>query len=695
MTLRTLWLTAFGAVTQDCNIRRSISLIASFVKENMRYILNKIWIKFSLIVIFLLLILMAVVFQLITRRELTTQRAELQDNMERIAKMVASIRLMETDDDSLYSDWIDRILQSDPRQNLVYIAVFDSRQRLIAYALNPRDLAVNAELLTPQDEKEIILRMANGQIAADSWNDFDHVPVEIRFGRSSRGRVDVGFSLIEFNNRARQKLMMNLYILLNAFVVVVILSVLMGRRFSKPLNQLATAMMSISQGDLSVEVENRSRDEIGDLARSFNYMTRRLREKTAIDDFSRDLVFSLEHSKLIQMVADRIVNYMGAGQGALFLLHEKGSEIYAVSTWGWPAKINNQIILKFSSQQRIECLSKSEPFTLQDVSHSEHFDALLSQLQQQVDMQSIDLIAPLASHGETIGFVLLSPEVDGTGYDPDEKMFLRTLCHQGGMAIRNSFLLQELTEKERIKREIEIARAVQMNLLPSQEPSMPGLRIAGLCIPAMEVGGDYYDYFVIDKNRIAIVVADVSGKGASAAFYMAEIKGMMTSLANLISSPKELLCNLNKNLNKNIDRRIFTTMIYGVLNVKTREFVFVRAGHNAVVVRRAGRPRDVDALIPQGMGLGLVGDAVFRQNAEETKIRLESGDMLVLYTDGISEAMNSRREEFGEERLYELIADNHVADTQDMQQKIMQSVNEFVQDAKQHDDITMVIAQIK
>ena len=224
---------------------------------------------------------------------------------------------------------------------------------------------------------------------------------------------------------------------------------------------------------------------------------------------------------------------------------------------------------------------------------------------------------------------------------------------------------------------------------------MPALRIAGVCIPAMEVGGGYYDCFVSDKNRIAIVIADVSGKGASAAFYMAEIKGMMTSLANLISSPKELLCHLNKNLNKNIDRRIFTTMIYGVLNVKTREFLFVRAGHNAVVVRRAGRPQDVDALIPQGMGLGLVGDAVFRQNAEEAKIRLESGDMLVLYTDGISEAMNSRREEFGEERLYELIADNHVAGTQDMQQKIMQSVNEFVQDAKQHDDITMVIAQIK
>ena len=118
--------------------------------------LNRIWVKFSAIIVVLLLVLMAVVYYFFTQRELINERAELQDNMERIAKMVASIRLMETDDDSLYSDWIDRIMRSDSRQNLVYIAVFDTRQRLIAYALNAKDLAVNADLLTSEDEKEII-----------------------------------------------------------------------------------------------------------------------------------------------------------------------------------------------------------------------------------------------------------------------------------------------------------------------------------------------------------------------------------------------------------------------------------------------------------------------------------------------------------------------------------------------------------
>jgi len=655
--------------------------------------LNRIWVKFSAIIVVLLLVLMAVVYYFFTQRELINERAELQDNMERIAKMVASIRLMETDDDSLYSDWIDRIMRSDSRQNLVYIAVFDTRQRLIAYALNAKDLAVNADLLTSEDEKEIIMRLANGQIAEESWNDFDHIPVEIRFGRTSRGRVDVGFSLIEFNNRARNKKMMNIYILLNAFVVVVILSIIVGRRFTKPLNQLSSAMLSVSQGDMSIQVENTSRDEIGDLSRSFNYMTHRLREKNAIDDFSRDLVFSLEHSKIIQMVTDRIVQYMGARQGAIFLLQRQGQDLIAASMWAWPTQIERMISIKFTAKEEMDCLRRTEPFTVDDTNERKLFDLMLSGLKSRVSFERIDLIAPLISHGETIGFVLLAPELDGTGYDPDEKMFLATLCRQGGMAVRNSMLLQELAEKERIKKEIEIARAVQMRLLPAREPDVQGIKLSGLCLPATEVGGDYYDYYIIDEDRIGIVIADVSGKGTSAAFYMAEIKGMMTTLADLLTSPKELLSRLNNHLNKNIDKRVFTTMVYGVLDVKKRELVFVRAGHNAIVVRRSNRPGDIDALIPQGIGLGLVGDKVFREYSEEQIVQFNPGDMIILYTDGISEAMNSRKEEFGEERLYEIIASNNVDSVQGMQKKIMRSVNKFTGEASQHDDMTMVIAQ--
>ncbi|MBN1559239.1 SpoIIE family protein phosphatase [candidate division KSB1 bacterium] len=655
--------------------------------------MNRIWVKLSAVIIVLLLILMGTVFHFFTRREIRLERRELQQNMERVAKLIASIRFADAADLFMYQDWIDRIMESEAGEGLIYIAIFDQDRNLIAYTLDTQDLDVESSFLTPDEKYDLVLRLTKGQIAEESWNDFDRLAVTIRFDRESRGKVDVGFSLIEFNINSRRKLWMNIYILGIAFLVVVILSIIIGRRITKPLNTLSLAMLDVSNGNYDTHVESRSRDEIGKLSASFNYMTLRLREKSAIEDFSRDLVFSFEHSRLVQLVTERIVNYMGAKQGVLFLIQERGAQKVIMSQWGHPHNIVKRIEQEFPQVCYQECLQRREPFTTDEITHRDQFNDLVRLLNQQVEFKSIDLIAPLVSQGETIGFLLLSEEVDESGYDPDEKMFLRTLSHQAGLAIRNSLLLQDLTEQERIKKELEIARSVQQSLLPVFQPKLPGLDIVGLCIPAAEVGGDYYDYFYIDDYRIGIAIADVSGKGASAAFYMAEIKGMMTSLADLVSSPKNLVAQLNKYLNKNIDKRVFTTMVYGVLDMQKLEFSYVRAGHNAVIAKRCKNHHDVDVYIPRGMGLGLVDDVTFLESTEEHCIQFAAGDVLILYTDGISEAMNENLEEFGEERLYDIIAANHVVGAYDMQRRIMRQINEFVQGARQHDDITMIIAQ--
>lgn len=659
--------------------------------------MNKIWVKLSAVTIVVVLLLMAVVFYFFTRRQIKTEREELQANMERIAMQIASIRLTNTEDLIVYQEWIKRILDSEAGEGLVYIAIFDQQRRdIVAHALNTEDLGVeDAQFLTPEEEVEVIKRLMSGQVAEESWNDFDHVPVEIRSGTNFLGKVDVGFSLIDFNNKVQRKLLMNIYILLSAFVAVVVLSILMGKRITKPLDLLSTAMLDVSKGNYDSQVDIRSGDEIGDLSRTFNYMTKRLREKSAIEDFSRDLVFSVESSKLVQVVTERIVRYMGATQGALFLVEENGAQTSVASLWGYPNRLVQKIKVDLDEQCQAECLQRSEPFSPDILTYRESFETMARQLRLQVDFECIDLIAPLVSQGETLGFLLLAPEQDRTGYDPDEQMFLRTLCHQAGMAIRNSFLLRELAEQERLQRELEIARSVQQSLLPLQEPQIDGVNILGLCIPAAEVGGDYYDYFQIDAHRIGIAIADVSGKGTSAAFYMAEIKGMMTSLTHLIASPKELMRQINRHLNKNVDKRVFTTMIYGVLDVRNLEFTFVRAGHNALLVKRAEKNGELDIYIPHGMGLGLVNDEVFRECTQEEIIRFNHGDFLLLYTDGISEAMNNKLEEFGEERLYTIMAQNHILHSQDLQHRIMRQVGEFVQDAQQHDDITMVIAQFE
>ena len=653
---------------------------------------NKIWLKLSAVIVVILLVLMATVFQLITRRQIRSEREQLRENMQRIAMQIASIRLTATEDLLIYQEWIKRILDSDAGKDIVYIAIFDRNRRILAYALNAKYLQIpNAALLTPEDEFDIIQRLSQGQVAEQSWRDFDHVPVEIRAGRHNLGKVDVGFSLIEFNNKVHRNLAVTIYILAVAFVLVVILSVLIGRHITRPLNRLSTAMMEVSQGNLNVQVEQRSGDELGRITDSFNYMTRRLREKERIDAFSQDLVLSLEPSKLLQVVTDRIVNYMGARQGALFLVENRGEKTFIVSQWGFPQKITEKIELPLDDDCLQECMSHSEPFEPADLRNCRSFERLSEVLRCVSAFDSVDLMAPMISQGETLGFLLLAPEQDQSAYDADEKLFLRTLSRQAGMAVRNSFLLRDLAEQERLKKELEIARQVQHGLLPISEPQMPGLELFGLCIPAEQIGGDYYDYFVIDDRRMGIAVADVSGKGISAAFYMAEIKGMMDSLSHLIASPKELLRHLNRLLKRNIDKRVFATMIYGVLDLALKEFTFVRAGHNPLLLRRGGSGA-VDVLTPPGIGLGLTNDARFVEHTQEERVRLDAGDLLFFYTDGLSDAMNENREEFGEARLYSLL--NHGSEPRELQRIIMREINAFVKTAPQFDDITMVVARL-
>ena len=136
------------------------------------------------------------------------------------------------------------------------------------------------------------------------------------------------------------------------------------------------------------------------------------------------------------------------------------------------------------------------------------------------------------------------------------------------MAIENALLLNELTEQERLKRELEIARTVQNSLLPQSNPEISGLDIDGLCIPATEIGGDYFDFFPLDNHTLGIAIADVTGKGTSAAFYMAVVKGIMLSLTPIFSSPQQLLSELNRRLYGTMERKIFVTMIYGIFDIK-------------------------------------------------------------------------------------------------------------------------------
>ena len=260
-------------------------------------------------------------------------------------------------------------------------------------------------------------------------------------------------------------------------------------------------------------------------------------------------------------------------------------------------------------------------------------------------------------------------------------------------------LLQQKAEKERLAQELRIARNIQMSLLPQGPLSMPGLTLTAHCEPAREVGGDYYDFLPIDDHTLGILVADVSGKGTSAALYMAELKGIVLSLSQRYRSPRELLIEADRIISRHLDSRSFITVTYLVVDLQAGTLQYARAGHCPLVYVPGpyAAQRTPQLLAPDGLVLGLQldGGQTFVRLLEEMSVPLGRGDLFVLYTDGLTEAMNSSGECFGESRLATLIGEHADLHADELRERILRDIEAFTESAVQQDDMTMVLLRIE
>ncbi len=260
-------------------------------------------------------------------------------------------------------------------------------------------------------------------------------------------------------------------------------------------------------------------------------------------------------------------------------------------------------------------------------------------------------------------------------------------------------LLQTAAEKKRLEEELRIARAIQMSLLPRGPLDVPGLAITALCVPAREVGGDYYDFFRLPEDRLGILIADVSGKGTSAALYMAELKGLVLALSQRYESPRELLIEVNRIISEHLDSRSFITITYAVIDLHAGTMTFCRAGHTPLIFLPGPSSRRPSAkvLTPNGMVLGLRIDGAadkFAELLEQERVELSPGDVIVLYTDGITEAMNPNSDLFGESRLSRIVEEHGHLDSDELRERIMREIEAFVGSADQHDDMTMILLKV-
>ena len=307
------------------------------------------------------------------------------------------------------------------------------------------------------------------------------------------------------------------------------------------------------------------------------------------------------------------------------------------------------------------------------------------------------LLLPLKTKEKLLGLFCLGPKKSEEPFSKTDINLLRSIALQTGLALDNSRLTaevaREVAQRERLNREIEIAREVQERLFPQHLPLVAGVDYSGCCRPALGVGGDYYDFLNLPNGELGIAIGDVSGKGIAAALLMASLQASLRgqTLAGLADLSK-LMSNVNRLVYDATPINRYATFFYGQYDRETRLFRYVNAGHNAPFVVRCTSDRNIHLirLDTGGPVVGLFPEAPYQQGS----LVLQPGDIFVGFTDGISEAMNKAEEEWGEEHLIKSVVAHAKTAAADMIPQLMADADRFVDGAPQHDDMTLVVVKL-
>ena len=314
-------------------------------------------------------------------------------------------------------------------------------------------------------------------------------------------------------------------------------------------------------------------------------------------------------------------------------------------------------------------------------------------IRENLEKNGIKYIIPVKSKKSLLGTIYLGEKLSETAMITDDFDFINSITSHISVAIENAYLYEELAKQERIRHELEIARNIQLASLPQSLPHISGLDVSGVSIPAHEVGGDFYDFYNGNGNDLTVVVGDVSGKGTSAALYMSKVQGILRTLNEFQLNPKDLFIRTNRLLYKNIESNSFITAIGAHFNFEKREFLLSRAGH-LPLIKYSGRTGKIEYLITSGIGLGLANEEIFYNSIEEIKYPFEKDDIFFFLSDGLPDARNTNMEEFGMDRLTDLIINNSSKSSKFLCDEIIKEVMEYAGETGQFDDITAVLVKV-
>ncbi|MEM1246145.1 MAG: SpoIIE family protein phosphatase [Acidobacteriota bacterium] len=397
-----------------------------------------------------------------------------------------------------------------------------------------------------------------------------------------------------------------------------------------------------------------------------------------MDEVSAAIAETLEEGKLLPLILSKIFEvFPQAERGAILLSSDEDEELQPEVA---RTRRGNKTEIRLSRSVLREVVESRAGVLSTDAMGDERFSAAATV--HSLQLRSVVCVPMIA--GEELYGVIHADSSDPTQvFTRDDMSLLMAIAGQAALFLANARLHGRLLSQELLRQDLALARRIQSSFLPDSLPAVPGWDFFADYRPALEVGGDYYDFIDLADGRLAVVVGDVSGKGVSAALYMAQLSSHMRYLAASCSEPTEILTRLSDKMSSAAEEGMFVTLVLLAVNRETGLVELANAGHNPTLAWSGGSVVPLET--PENVPIGIDPKATF----EARSFQLDIGDCVVLYTDGISEAHSARAEQFGERRLEKALADSSGAPGE-LGRTVLEAVDRFVGKASQHDDMTFV-----
>ena len=415
--------------------------------------------------------------------------------------------------------------------------------------------------------------------------------------------------------------------------------------------------------------------------------TRQLRNLHSLLEVSKALAREVRLDDLLQVIMEKTTEVMEADRSTLFLYDESRNELWSKIAQGLELKeIRFPVSVGIAGDVAKTRTVANIPDAHQDPRFNSDFD-------RQTNYQTHSVLClPLSNtDGKLVGVIQCLNKTDGGVFDEEDESLLEALAAHVVVALERARLIEAYVEKQRMEEALKLAHEIQMSILPKifpPFPQHPEFDLYAMIEPAREVGGDFYDFFLTDDERLCFAIGDVSGKGVPASLFMAVTKTLLRVTATRTRRPEAVLAELNNELCRDNDTGMFVTIFYGVLHVRTGMVEYCNGGHNPPYVL-SPHGTVVPVSSAKGMALGVVPNAPYQAR----QLQLHAGESLFLYTDGLTEAMDRAYNLFSDHRLLECLQDMSGAVPADLIRGAVSAVKRFAVGAEQSDDITALAIQ--